>query len=86
MKKHGIGSTALLEMDVGDIIGLRGPYGNKFTISREFTNVLLIGGGTGLVPLLRLAVNITRLNIRCTLIMEIELRTKSFLKNMLESF
>ena len=86
VKKHGIGSTALFEMDVGDIIGLRGPYGNKFTISREFTNVLLIGGGTGLVPLLRLAVNITRLNIRCTLIIGVELRTKSFLKNMLESF
>jgi dihydroorotate dehydrogenase electron transfer subunit len=74
VKKHGIGSTALFEMDVGDFIGLRGPYGNRFTISREFTNVLLIGGGTGLVPLLRLAVNITRLNIRCTLI--IGARTK----------
>jgi dihydroorotate dehydrogenase electron transfer subunit len=74
VKKHGKGTTALFEMDVGDFIGLRGPYGNRFTISTEFTNVLLIGGGTGLVPLLRLAANITRLNIRCTLI--IGARTK----------
>lgn len=74
VKKHGIGSTALFEMNVGDFIGVRGPYGNRFTILKEFTNVLLIGGGTGLVPLLRLAVKITKLNIRCTMI--IGARTK----------
>jgi dihydroorotate dehydrogenase electron transfer subunit len=74
VKKHGIGSTGLFEMEVGDFIGLRGPYGNRFTISSEFTNVLLIGGGTGLVPLLRLAVTSIRPNIRCTLI--IGARTK----------
>ncbi len=69
VKKHGVGSTALFQMNVGDIIGVRGPYGNRFTISKNFTNVLLIGGGTGLVPLLRLAVNISTQNIRCTMIM-----------------
>ncbi|MDE1827478.1 MAG: dihydroorotate dehydrogenase electron transfer subunit, partial [Thaumarchaeota archaeon] len=33
-------------------IGIRGPYGNSFTIKQG--KLLLVGGGTGLVPLIRL--------------------------------
>ena len=57
VRKRGESSTALYNLKVGDKIGVRGPYGNSFDY-REFsgykTNILLIGGGTGLVPLLRL--------------------------------
>lgn len=75
VKKYGIGSTALFEINDGDLIGLRGPYGNNFRILKKYRNVLLIGGGTGLVPLLRLAVRINLLKISCTMI--IGARTKS---------
>lgn len=68
VKKHGVGSTALFERNKGDLLGVRGPYGNWFRISKKFKHVLLIGGGTGLVPLLRLAVKINSLKIRCTMI------------------
>ena len=37
---------------MGDYIGVRGPYGNCFDIKDG--KLLLVGGGTGLVPLLRL--------------------------------
>lgn len=53
VRKHGPASTGLYNVEVGDFIGVRGPYGNSFNIKEG--KLLLIGGGTGLVPLMRLA-------------------------------
>lgn len=53
VRKHGASSTALHSLGAGDKIGVRGPYGNSFTIREG--RLLLVGGGTGLVPLMRLA-------------------------------
>src|SRR5207245_10833925 len=52
VRKHGYASTELYSMKVGDQIGVRGPYGNSFTLKHG--RLLLVGGGTGLVPLVRL--------------------------------
>ncbi|KAG2475694.1 MAG: dihydroorotate dehydrogenase electron transfer subunit [Nitrosopumilaceae archaeon] len=52
IRKLGEASTALYNTKVGGYIGIRGPYGNSFTIMQG--NLLLVGGGTGLVPLMRL--------------------------------
>lgn len=52
VRRHGVASTALYNLKVGDYIGIRGPYGNSFGIKQG--KLLLVGGGTGLVPLIRL--------------------------------
>lgn len=52
VRKHGLASTGLFNTKVGDQIGVRGPYGNSFDIRNG--KILLIGGGTGLVPMMRL--------------------------------
>lgn len=52
VRAHGVASTALYNLKVGDYIGIRGPYGNSFTVKQG--KLLLVGGGTGLVPLMRL--------------------------------
>src|SRR5256712_13602435 len=52
VRKHGYPSTKLYSMKVGDQIRVRGPYGNSFTLKQG--RLLLVGGGTGLVPLVRL--------------------------------
>jgi len=52
VRKRGESSTALYNLKIGDKIGVRGPYGNSFEIKDG--KILLIGGGTGLVPLMRL--------------------------------
>ena len=52
IRKYGEASTALYNCKVGDSIGIRGPYGNSFSIKDG--KLLLVGGGTGLVPLMRL--------------------------------
>jgi len=56
IRKYGEASTALYNTKIGDSIGVRGPYGNSFTIKEG--KLLLVGGGTGLVPLMRLLTNI----------------------------
>ncbi len=52
VRKHGPSSTGLFNLGVGEQIGVRGPYGNSFDLKHG--KILLVGGGTGLVPLMRL--------------------------------
>jgi NAD(P)H-flavin reductase len=50
--KMGRVTSALHEIQVGDIIGIRGPYGNNFPIEKwKGKNLIFIGGGIGLAPL-----------------------------------
>ncbi|MEM3942112.1 MAG: dihydroorotate dehydrogenase electron transfer subunit [Candidatus Bathyarchaeia archaeon] len=53
VKRVGEATQALHEKRSGDAIGIRGPFGNSFTITRG--KALLVGGGTGIAPLLFLA-------------------------------
>ena len=52
VRKHGPASTGLYNVKVGQQIGIRGPYGNSFNVRSG--KLLLVGGGTGLVPMMRL--------------------------------
>jgi len=52
VRKHGLASTGLFNIVAGEKIGIRGPYGNAFDIKEG--KLLLVGGGTGLVPMMRL--------------------------------
>ncbi len=64
VKAVGDATRHLHEMKVGEVVGVRGPFGNSFTETRG--RVLLVGGGTGTAPLLflakRLAVKADRLS------------------------
>jgi len=45
-------TSALHDMEVGDLIGVRGPYGNGFPMDEwRGKNLVFIGGGIGLAPL-----------------------------------
>jgi len=52
VRKHGPASTGLFNIKEGEQIGIRGPYGNSFDLKEG--KLLLVGGGTGLVPMMRL--------------------------------
>ncbi|MFQ5940182.1 MAG: dihydroorotate dehydrogenase electron transfer subunit [Nitrososphaerales archaeon] len=60
IRRHGQSSTALYNTGIGNFLGVRGPYGNSFDIVKG--RVLLVGGGTGLVPMLRLSRGLARNN------------------------
>ncbi len=50
--KMGRVTSSLHEMQVGDVIGIRGPYGNSFPVEDwKGKNVIFIGGGIGLAPI-----------------------------------
>ncbi len=50
VKKVGEATQALHNKKVGEIVGLRGPFGNSFTLKEG--KILMVGGGTGTAPLL----------------------------------
>ena len=67
VKDVGPGSHLLYRKKPGEVIGIRGPYGNGF--SQKGSSVLLVGGGTGLAPLMPLAENFCKKNVEINLVM-----------------
>ncbi len=64
-KKVGKVTNAMRELEVGDTMGFRGPYGNHFPLDRmEGDNLLFIAGGIGLAP------------VRCVIWNALDLRDK----------
>lgn len=53
VKRVGEATEALHKKKAGEIIGVRGPFGNNFTLKSG--KALMVGGGTGNAPLLFLA-------------------------------
>ncbi len=52
-------TNALKDLEPGDTIGFRGPYGNHFPIEAMYgKNLIFIGGGIGLAPLRSLIWNV----------------------------
>lgn len=52
IKKLGKVTQAVHELEEGDIIGIRGPYGNGFPVEEMYgKNLIFVGGGIGLAPL-----------------------------------
>ncbi len=59
IKKAGMLTAALHELEEGQKIGVRGPYGNSFPIESMYGKKLVfIGGGIGLAPLRSLINNV----------------------------
>ncbi len=50
VKAVGDATEALCNLEVGDHIGIRGPYGNSYSLEGQFP--LIVGGGIGMAPFL----------------------------------
>jgi dihydroorotate dehydrogenase electron transfer subunit len=79
VRTHGPATTELFSKKVGDQIGIRGPYGNSFTIKQG--KLLLVGGGTGLVPLIRL-VTFLKKSDDVTIIMGAKTKAEVFFEDL----
>lgn len=82
IRKFGVGSTALFDRKKGDLIGLRGPYGNRFILRKNYRKILVIGGGTGLVPLLRLVSFASKEKVRSTIVMGAKTKAEVFFEKV----
>jgi dihydroorotate dehydrogenase electron transfer subunit len=65
--KIGEATKTLHEMKIGDRLGLRGPFGNWFTPYQG--RVMLVGGGTGIAPLLPLTKDLADLETDVTFVL-----------------
>lgn len=63
VREVGQATSRLRELSVGDTLGIRGPYGRGFV---EVTkgNILVVGGGVGMAPLLPLIRRLCRKRVR----------------------
>lgn len=59
VERVGEATNALHKMRIGDILGVRGPFGNGYTPTNA-RKVVIVGGGTGLVSLTPLAEEIVQ--------------------------
>jgi dihydroorotate dehydrogenase electron transfer subunit len=61
MTVAGVGEAtkALHQKKIGDVLGMRGPYGKSFTLASG--TAMIVGGGTGLMPLMPLTEKIVGL-------------------------
>jgi dihydroorotate dehydrogenase electron transfer subunit len=66
VEKVGDATAALHSKRIGDLISVRGPYGNSFRLVKG--NVLVVGGGVGLAPLLPLLEGLAKTGSKITLI------------------
>ncbi len=82
VRRHGVSSTGLFDLHVGDSIGVRGPYGNTFDLKHG--KVLMVGGGTGLVPMMRLLTQVKR-DDDVTLVMGAKTKSEVFFEDLAES-
>ncbi len=51
IEAKGIFSRQAIAMEAGDIIGIRGPFGNGFEIVSSFSSIAVVAGGCGMAPL-----------------------------------
>jgi len=63
----GEATKLLHQKAAGDVVGVRGPFGNSFKLVNG--NVLLVGGGTGISPLAFLANRLIELRGRMTFLL-----------------
>ena len=82
VKRVGEATTALHNLRPGDVIGVRGPYGNSFKVRGG--RALVVAGGTGIAPLLPLARVLASSGVRTSLVFGAKSRAGLFLLDELE--
>ncbi|MFQ5999353.1 MAG: dihydroorotate dehydrogenase electron transfer subunit [Candidatus Bathyarchaeia archaeon] len=63
----GEATKALHQRKRGDVLGIRGPYGNSFTLTGG--NIMIVGGGNGLMPLIPLTEKLVKLATKITFLL-----------------
>ena len=63
----GEATKALHQRKRGDVLGIRGPYGKGFTLTEG--NIMIVGGGTGLAPLMPLTEKLVKLTTKTTFLL-----------------
>jgi len=82
VKNVGEATKALHKMKAGDIVGVRGPFGNSFSMAKG--RVLMVGGGTGVAPLYFLTKKLVKAARKIVFVLGAKTKSELLLKDMLE--
>lgn len=80
--KVGEATEALHRRKVGEMVGIRGPFGNNFTLNDG--DVLIVGGGTGMAPLAFLTEKLAKFSRRVTFLLGAKTRAELLLLERVE--
>jgi len=71
LRASGQGTQSIVETKIGDTLNVMGPLGNGFPIDflKKDNNVLLIGGGIGVPPLLECSKQLVEKGVKCTIVL-----------------
>lgn len=83
VKNVGEATACLNSKNVGDLIGVRGPFGTSF--SRGKGEILMVGGGTGIAPLFFQAKRMIANKSKIKLVVGAKTQDELFLRNQLSS-
>jgi len=75
----GEATKVLHQRKRGDVLGIRGPYGNGFTLASG--NIMMVGGGTGLAPLMPLTEKLVKLVTKLTFLLGAKTRNELLFLN-----
>jgi len=84
VEKVGQATEALHRMKKGDLIGVRGPFGNGFSMTKK-GNILIVGGGTGLIPLTFLGEQLADLDVKMTFLTGAKTKTELLFLDRIKS-
>jgi len=82
VKALGEATVALHQKRVGDSIGVRGPFGNSFTLNGR--KPLMVGGGTGIAPLMFLTKRLISRAVSTTFVLGAKTRDELLFRSELE--
>jgi dihydroorotate dehydrogenase electron transfer subunit len=81
-RKVGEATNALFKLNVGDKIGVRGPYGNGFKMAGK--KILFVGGGTGISMLTPAIEEAVRKKISATGVIGVKTASELFFEDRLD--
>jgi dihydroorotate dehydrogenase electron transfer subunit len=82
VKNVGEATRALHKQVMGEFIGVRGPFGNSFSLKKG--QILMVGGGTGIAPLLFLSKRLPQRRTKITFVLGAKTKDELLLMNELE--
>lgn len=77
-------TNEFLSLRKGDLVGIRGPYGNGFRINGKSKSICIISGGVGISPLMPLIENLKKVNKDVTVIIGAKRKSEILFKDRIK--
>ena len=82
VKNVGEATKILHQRKAGDLIGIRGPFGNGFHL--EEGNIMMVGGGTGMTSLMPLVESAVKENVKVTFLLGAKTKNELLFRDKIE--